>query len=158
LNLQGETFTETTNTSSYNKWNRYSDLIEKRILRLEERLDIIEEKFKNKKEKKEIRIIKEKIYKKNKNTKKKNEKKYMNKEIDEKLGIQITNARIKIKFTVGQETIETEALIDTGCTNNIIDKKIIPKHWIINLPQNTCVKAEQMDGKLHEYCEILKEH
>ena len=61
----------------------------------------------------------------------------------------INTVKILAKLQIGKYEIETLALIDSGCTKSILNKKIVPPEFIKTLEKP--LAAMQMDGTHNIY-------
>ena len=59
--------------------------------------------------------------------------------------------KIKCKLQINDWTIDILGLIDTGCSNTILDKKLVPPQYHKPIPPTSQFMAEQMDGQLFTY-------
>lgn len=70
----------------------------------------------------------------------------------------IYTLKIQCKIQIAQWHLEVEGLIDIGCSNTILDLKLVPPQYHTSLDPTEQFYAEQMDGRLYKYEYILAKH
>ena len=60
----------------------------------------------------------------------------------------IFSLKIKCKIQINDWTLDLLGLIDTGCSNTIIDQKLVPFKYHKPIPTNSQFRAKRMDGQL----------
>ena len=69
---------------------------------------------------------------------------------------QVYSLNIKCKIQIQNWALQIVGLIDTGCSNTIFVKKIVPPQYHKPVPFSAQFSAEQMDGQLFTYTHKLK--
>ena len=59
--------------------------------------------------------------------------------------------KIKCKLQINNWTLDILGLIDTGCSNTILDQQLVPLQYHKPIPPTSQFMAEQMDGQLFTY-------
>ena len=68
----------------------------------------------------------------------------------------IFSLKIKCKIQISESTLDILGLIDTGCSNTIIDQKLVPLQYHKPIPPTAQFMAEHMDGQLFAYTTKLE--
>lgn len=66
----------------------------------------------------------------------------------------LKNIKVKCYIRIGQYEIKCLELIDSRCSNCIINKTLIPKQYIVQ--SKNPIEAQQMDGELYTYTELVQ--
>ena len=67
----------------------------------------------------------------------------------------VYSLKIKCKIQINDWTLDTLGLIDTRCSNTILDQKLVPVQYHKPIPPSSQFLAEQMDGQLFIYTSKL---
>ena len=59
---------------------------------------------------------------------------------------QVCSLKVKCKIQIQNWALKFIGLVDTGCSNTILDKKLVPSQYHKPIPLPTQFSAEQMDG------------
>ena len=69
---------------------------------------------------------------------------------------QVYSLKLKCKIQIQNWALEIIGLIDTECSNTILDKKLVPPQYHKPIPLPAQFSAEQMDGQLFTYTHKLE--
>ena len=64
--------------------------------------------------------------------------------------------KVKCKIQIQNLAFKIMGLIDTRCSNSILDEKLVPSQYHKTIPPSEQFSAEQMNGKLFTYTNKLE--